>query len=281
MRIVNLLLGLGIASALMSPTPVRAAERGVTIPLVLRHASHVVPRGGATTLAYFPPALAGGEHARIVVLLHGWSCCAAAIVTSARQRCGGVLREGWGLGARIDESETDTLFLVPQLALGARDGSAGRFVEPGFFVAWLSETLDALGPRLPGDRARWAAAPVALIAHSAGYETALAVLRDDDAARRVRRVVMLDALYAGSAQLVAWLASDSTRAVVSVHTRGVSTTRENARLVALAERSLGHEAIGTRVLVTPTRAGHAALPALLFAEIVRNFATTTQSPAAP
>lgn len=250
----------------------RAAERGTTVPLVLQRASHSLPRGAVSTAAYLPPALVGGAHAQIIVLLHGWSCCAAAMVTSARQRCGGVMRDGWGLGARVDESGTDTLFLVPQLALGARDGSAGRFAQSGFFAAWLSEALDALGARLPGDRARWAAAPIALVAHSAGYETALAILRDTHGAGRVRRVVMLDALYAGSAQLVSWLAADDARRVVSVHTRGVATTRENARLVALAQRTLGAAAIGTRVLVVPTRAGHAALLSLSFAPLLTDFA---------
>jgi len=248
-----------------------AAERGTTAPLMLQHASHSLPSGAVTTAAYLPPALVGGARAQIVVLLHGWSCCAAALVTSARKRCGGVVRDGWGLGARVDESGTDTLFLVPQLALGARDGSAGQFAQAGFFAAWLSEALAALGARLPGERARWAAAPIALVAHSAGYETALAILRDPPAAARVRRVVMLDALYAGSAQLVSWLAADTTRRVASVHTRGVATTRENARLVALAQRTLGAAAIGERVLVVPTRAGHAALLSRSFAPLLRDF----------
>ena len=253
----------------------RAAERGTTVPLMLQHASHPLARGATTTAAYLPPGLTGSAHAQIVVLLHGWSCCAATMVTSARGRCGGVVRDGWGLGARVDESGTDTLFLVPQLALGARDGSAGQFAQAGFFAAWLSEALDALGAQLPGERARWASAPIALVAHSAGYETALAILRDPHAAARVRRVVMLDALYAGAAQLVSWLAADSTRRVVSVHTRGVATTRENARLVALAQRTLGPAAIGTRVLVIPTRAGHAALLSRSFAPLLSDFAANS------
>lgn len=283
LRAVRLLLlsGALCVCTVLAPVHARAVERGTTVPLVLTHASHAVPRDTPTTVAYLPPAAVGSERARIVVLLHGWSCCAASMIASARLRCGGVSRDGWGLGARVDESQTDTLLLVPQLALAARDGRAGRFAETGFFAAWLDEALETLGTRLPGGRARWTGAPLALVAHSAGYETALAVLRDPSAATRVRLVVMLDALYAGAPQLVAWLAQGADRQVVSVHTRGVRTTRESARLVALARAALGDGAIGMRVVVSPARAAHGALPGLLLADVVRDFAASRTGAVTP
>lgn len=248
----------------------RADARGERIPLHLDHASHPVPRGAPTTVAYIPRADVRGEP-RVVVVLHGWTCCAATMIADRAERCAGRVRIAWGLGARTDESETPTLLLVPQLSLGERDGRAGRFTERGFFAAWLRAALDALDAQRPGTAARWQHAPVALVAHSAGYETALAVVRDPSSATRVRFVALLDALYGGAPTLVRWLADDPTHRLVSVHTAAPRTRDENARLAALTTRTLGPAALGTRVRITPTRAAHGALPGLLFAGILREF----------
>jgi hypothetical protein len=251
-----------------------ADARGVTIPLRLGHASHPVPRGAPTTVAYLPPEETPGERRgapRVVVVLHGWTCCAATMIADRAERCAGRVRVAWGLGARTDESGTPTLVLVPQLSLGERDGRAGRFTERGFFAAWLSEALDAIDAQRPGTRTRWRDAPVALVAHSAGYETALAIVRDPSSAARVRFVALLDALYSGAPTLVRWLNDDAARRLVSVHTAAPKTRDENARLAALATRTLGPTALDTRVRITPTRAAHGALPGLLFAGILREF----------
>jgi len=98
----------------------------------------------------------------------------------------GQLRAGFGaLGARAlrrtpDERirsrcrggalGTDTLLLVPQLAMLARDSSAGHFDERRSARRWLGATLDALA-REHGEAsiARFRTAPIVLAAHSGGY----------------------------------------------------------------------------------------------------------------
>lgn len=259
-----------LASALLVASSARADVRGETVALHLVHASHPVPHGAPTTVAYLPHAEARGA-ARVVVVLHGWTCCAATMIAERAERCAGRVRAGWGLGARTDESDTPTLVLVPQLSLGDRDGRAGRFMNRGFFAAWLAEALDALDARRPGVATRWRGAPVALVAHSAGYETALAIVRDPSSRAHVRFVALLDALYGGAPTLVRWLADDAQRRVFSVHTAAPKTRDENARLAALTTRTLGGATLGTRVRIDATRAAHGALPGLLFAEILREF----------
>jgi hypothetical protein len=258
------------AVALLLAEPARADARGTLVPLHLTHASHPVPRSAPTAAAYVPPVDARGEP-RVVVVLHGWTCCAATMIVDRPERCAGRVRPAWGLGARTDESGTPTLLLVPQLSLAYRDGHAGRFTERGFFAAWLSEALDALDARQPGLTARWRRAPVALVAHSAGYETALAIVRDPSSAAHVRFVALLDALYGGTPAFVRWLADDPARRLLSVHTTAAKTRAENARLAALATRTLGATALGARVRIEPTRAAHGALPGLLFARITKEF----------
>jgi hypothetical protein len=258
------------AVALRMAGPARADARGTMLPLHLAHASHPVPRGAPTTAAYIPPADARGAP-RVVVVLHGWTCCAATMIVDRPERCAGRVRSAWGLGARTDESGTPTLLLVPQLSLAYRNGHAGRFTERGFFAAWLDEALDALDARQPGVAARWRGAPVALVAHSAGYETALAIVRDPSSAAHVRFVALLDALYGGAPAFVRWLADDSARRLLSVHTAAATTRAENARLAALAAHTLGTTALGARVRIEATRAAHGALPGLLFARITKEF----------
>lgn len=269
-----------LAGALPAPGAASADARGTTVTLALTHASHPVPRGAPTTVAYLPPGAARGAP-QVLVVLHGWTCCAATMIASEAARCAGRVRPGWGLGARVDESDTASLLLVPQLSLAERDGSAGRFAERGFFGAWLAETLDALAARLPGGVDRWRDAPVALVAHSAGFETALAITRDPSSARRVHLVALLDALYAGAPALARWVVRDPARHVLSVHTGAGRTRDESARLASLAQRARTPGERVARVRIEASRAGHGALPGLLLTRIAREFAAQRAAGASP
>jgi hypothetical protein len=232
-------------------------------------ASHVVPRGVPTATVRLPDG--GRRPSDVVVLLHGWNCCAPAMVrsgdtTAGLVRCGGRAVLGWGLGDIVASSAPAAALVVPQLALLAPDGRPGRFAEPGFAVHWLDAMLRraaaAVGTQPPPPDA-----PLLLAAHSAGYETLLAWLRDPSIARRTRAVVLLDALYAGVHPLLAWVAGSPERRVLSVHTLGGRTARETRRLLDLARRRLGPDAVDTstgrmtaRVIGIATRAPHGAVP---------------------
>jgi hypothetical protein len=231
-------------------------------------ATHPAPRGVPAATVRLPAR--GGAPRAVVVLLHGWSCCAPAMVRrgagpAGLVRCGDRRVPGWGLGEVVAEAAPEVALVVPQLAVLARDGRPGRFAEPGVPGRWVEE---AVARAAAARRATPPAedAPLVLAAHSAGYETLLAWLRDPRVARRTRAVVLLDALYAGAAPLVEWAAGAPERRLVSVHTVGGRTERETARLLSIARRRLGETAVatqmtpGARVVALPTRAPHGAVP---------------------
>ncbi|MEQ9076508.1 MAG: hypothetical protein RLP09_21810, partial [Sandaracinaceae bacterium] len=200
-----------------------------------------------------------------------WRGCAAALALSGPQDCDGRTMEGWDLARRFDEAEVDGVFVVAQLAFLERDGSAGRFVEAGRFRAWLDELRAALGLPEP--------ASVTLLAHSAGFETALAIL--DRGGAPIRSVVLFDALYRGYAPFADWVEADPARRLVSLHTGGGRTASQSAMLARRARRELpdGQVALdpdplaavvpGHRVVVARSPVRHGDVPARHLAELAR------------
>ncbi|HJL05778.1 MAG TPA: hypothetical protein RMH85_24265 [Polyangiaceae bacterium LLY-WYZ-15_(1-7)] len=217
-----------------------------------------------------PGTPAGAPHAIVarpdappvgaVVFLHGWSGCARVLALPGRVACvpGGPPRDGWGLVEAHEAAGVAAVFVLPQLAWRARDGRAGRYVREGF----AAETLASLA--IP------ARLPLTLVAHSAGFETALAWLRRGGLGDRVRHVVLMDALYAGTETFLAWVEAAPERRLVSFYTGRGSTARQNARLERLASRrgvrvsgSLDEDA---PVRVLRSRVAHGDVPAEHLAE---------------
>lgn len=250
-------------------------ERRVEVRL--EHASHEVPDGGPHAVVHVPQGFRVGDEVHVVVFLHGWRGCARALAAEGRVGCvpGGPPTEGWGLVDRHAAAETNTVLLVPQLAWRARDGSPGRLAEEGFFAAMSREIfagpLAEMGVE-PG--------PITLVAHSAGYESALAILEHGGV--RVQNVVLLDALYAGAAELVRWAAGDDSRRLISLHTGRGKTRRQSLKLARLARQAMGAEAIaldpdlplaeavpGHRVVVMRSPHPHGAIPRRQLEEALR------------
>ena len=150
---------------------------------------------------------------------------------------------GWGL-AEVPRGYA-ALF-IPQLAWRKRSGSPGRLRDAGFYRALMDRAARAAGERDPGSLR------ITVVAHSAGYETALAGLPHDP---RIDEVLLLDALYGGAAEFAAWLGADPFRRVVSVHTGRGGPDRETRALAKRVRRTEGPGAV---------RSGSAdALPAVL------------------
>ncbi|HTU98895.1 MAG TPA: hypothetical protein VMF13_00035 [Luteitalea sp.] len=88
---------------------------------------------------------------------------------------------------------------APQAALVTINLGAGSsryaapFADPARFTTLLDEAADAVG-RLTGQRPTWSS--VTLTSWSAGYGATRAVLANQDAAKRVNAVVLLDGLHA-------------------------------------------------------------------------------------
>jgi pimeloyl-ACP methyl ester carboxylesterase len=215
---------------------------------------------------------------RLVVFLHGWSGCARVLVSAGPTPCrdGAPPREGWALADRFDEAGTDALFVIPQLAFLRRDGSPGRFADDGRFRAFLIELLGALEPML-GVTSIDRLESVSLLAHSAGFETALALLAHGGV--DIDHVVLFDALYRGVEPFTSWVAGAPGRRLVSLYTGG-RTERQSRRLarharavldeasVSVGDPPLADAVLAHRVTIARTTARHADVPAHHLAELL-------------
>jgi pimeloyl-ACP methyl ester carboxylesterase len=226
---------------------------------------------------------------RLVFFLHGWTGCARVLVEAGPSRCreGDRVREGWALGTRFDAAGTDALFVVPQLAFMQRDGSAGRFAERGRFRAFVEELLAALEPRV-GRVGLSEVEPVTLLAHSAGFETALAVLTRGEV--DVRHVVLFDALYRGVEPFSGWVEGRDDRRLVSLFTGTERTASQNELLARRARLSIPRSAVlfadpprpladairPHRVVIARSPAGHASVPARHLAEVIEGLGLRTR-----
>lgn len=244
--------------------------------------------GAPTAVVHAPPCFDPAPPLQLVVFLHGWTGCAAVLEGSGPTACrpGDRELEGWGLGERHDHAGTGSLLVVPQLAFMVQDGGVGRFAEEGFFGDFVDELLreriaDRLGaPRSLGDVDR-----VTLVAHSAGFKTALSILQRGGADAVVRDVVLFDALYAGPALFGQWVAGappgGAKRQLVSLYTRRGPTARLNRELGEALQARLGREAVALdpagpladalrerQVVIAPSEVGHGAIPARYLAEVL-------------
>ncbi len=272
------------ASAQPSAPPAVSGARGgapdPVLSLRLEHAAFDLPDGVPNVVV----RLGAGARppARVHVLLHGFRGCAEVLVRSGPTRCGtrGPARRGWALGDSFAAAAPEGLLVVPQLALLARDGSPGRLARDGYLRALLDELRAAIVERRGAAAAPIADAPITLLAHSAGFEAALAVLARGGLDARIDRVVLFDALYAGAPRFLEWVAADSRRTLVSIHTGRGATAASSRALARAARERLGEGAVveGTRapreagaarVVVLETNAPHGEVPARHFADALR------------
>jgi len=260
-----------------------------TAYLVLEHASHP-SGGGPTVVVHAPPGYDPTPPLELVVFLHGWSGCAAVLEGTGLVACrpddpDDRRLEGWGLGERHDVAGTNTLFVVPQLAYMARDGSPGRFAEKGFFRDFLDELLEqGLADRIGGPRTIADVDHVTLVAHSAGFKTALSIIQQGGTDDIVKDVVLFDALYAAPAIFAQWVAAPpqgSVRKIVSLYTAKGRTYRFSQMLAQYLTDSLGAEEVALdptgpldvairthRAVIARSPVGHGSVPARHLAEVI-------------
>ena len=117
------------------------------------------------------------------------------------------VRDRQQIPRQIEASRLNAVLVAPQFAVDAADSSAGRFWEPGIFAKFLREAADRLA-LLHGDRrtrALFRRAPVVLVAYSGGYHPAAFALTVGGAGRRVKGVILLDALYGETERFADWI----------------------------------------------------------------------------
>ncbi len=274
-----------LISAIVAVTPRRVGADGAagwTRELRLSRSAHSVPTGAPNVIVHAPPHFDPARPLWLVLFLHGWRGCARVLMESGEERCqqGAPLEAGWALGDQHDRAGTNSLFIIPQLAFDQRDGSPGRFSQAGYARAWLEELLEgALSSSLGETKGLSDVGRITLVAHSAGYETALSLLRAGELPE-VKDVALMDALYGGARPFADWMMGGADRTLWSTYTsRGGDVDRETSRLYRLVGRRdiafprailrsgwTPADVHGKRLLVMRSHARHRDVPSRHLAE---------------
>jgi hypothetical protein len=161
----------------------------------------------------------------IVVYFHGNNATLARDVVG-RQRA----------PRQVAASRLNAVLVAPQMAVDARDSSAGNFWREGGFAAFLDEAETKIARLYPNaSHADFARMPVVIVAYSGGYLPAAFSLAHGGAGGRVKGVVLLDALYGEPDKFARWIEQERGRAFF-VSAYSASSKSENAALRARLER---------------------------------------------
>jgi hypothetical protein len=183
----------------------------------------------------------------MIVFLHGHGATIERDVLERQQ-----------VAAQISAAGVNAVLVAPQLAVDAADSAAGKFWEPGGFTRFVGEASKQLTV-LHGDPRSvrtFAAMPVVIVAYSGGYLPAAACVSKGGLGKRLRGVVLLDALYGEIKTFANWIVSEPGAFFVSTYLR--STQEKNSELARiLAER---HVAFDTALQSRLGRGSVAILP---------------------
>lgn len=269
-RLSTCALALLLAPAMLAAAPGAARAAGpLTFEAELESAPYHVP-GEPNVGVHVPAGFDATQPLHLVVYVHGLRGCLPVLLGEGSTRCDASAppQLGWSLGAHHDAAGTHTIFVVPRLRYDKRRGQPGAFGKDGGFRAFIEELAQGpLSSRLGRRYGQGSVASVTLVAHSAGYETALAILEHGRVDDLVRAVVLLDALYALHERYARYAlepAPARERRLIVVHLRGGRPAREGAKLHARLERVLGRERVVT-ARADALRAAVAAHP-FVFAE---------------
>jgi hypothetical protein len=134
---------------------------------------------------------------------------------------------------QVTRSGANAVLIAPQFAVDASDSSAGRFWEPGAFGRFMGEAAERLA-RLHGDPKSvrtFASSPVIFVAYSGGYLAAASCAVNGGLSKRLRGVVLLDALYGELGKFASWIENDRSAFFVSAYLG--STREKNAELAGI------------------------------------------------
>ncbi len=220
-----------------------AQGAGFTLELSPEHSAYAL-EGAPGAIVHAPPGFDPRPPLHLVVFLHGYSGCARVLMGTGSVTCrpGDAPRKGWDLARRHDEGERNTLFVIPQLAFMKRDGKPGCFGKRGCFKRFLGELLAGpLAQRIGAPRTLRDVASITLVAHSAGFQTALAILEQGGVERLVHNVILMDALYARARGFAHWVTTTPVKAprLLSIYLGDGKTSKGSRELYRSARRKLG------------------------------------------
>jgi len=150
---------------------------------------------------------------------------------------------------QVAESGLNAVLVAPQLAVNALDSSAGRFWEPGFFARFLDEAATRLAKLygVESTRAVFAHAPVVMVAYSGGYLPAVWSVYAGGAQNRVRGMILLDALFAESDKVAAWLVGHPPAFFVSAYTKSARDENDALQKLLLDQKVKFQQSLPTRL----------------------------------
>jgi hypothetical protein len=223
-----------------------SARSAITFEAELSSAPHHVP-SEPNVGVHVPAGFDAASPLHLVVYLHGLRGCLPVLMREGSTRCdaSSTPQLGWNLGAHHDAAGTNTIFVVPRLYYDKRGGQPGAFNKSGGFRTFLSDLLTGpISARLGQRYSRDSVASVTLVAHSAGYETMIAILDRGDVDSLVRGVVLFDALYAFEERYARYALAhaDQGLRLVAIHLRG-KPARNGTALHKRLLRALGPERV--------------------------------------
>lgn len=142
--------------------------------------------------------------------------------------------------AQLTMGGANAVLVAPQLAVNAADSSIGKLWQPGAFARLLGEASRELA-KLHGDpktHRTFATMPVVIVAYSGGYVAAAWSVHHGGVNRRIRGVVLFDALYGEMDKFADWIVKDRSRLFVSAYTSSTRGRNEHLQRF-LADRAIG------------------------------------------
>ncbi|MBN1654949.1 MAG: hypothetical protein JXA30_14360 [Deltaproteobacteria bacterium] len=234
-------------STIAAPRADTGSSRAWTLYARMKNAAYSYPDTPAVAV-HAAAGFNAQKPLQLVVFLHGYQGCVRVLMEKGAVGCKteSALQPGWGLAEHHDSADTNTLFVIPQLAFMKRDGNPGCFMNEGCFQGFLQELLsETLAEKLARPRTLKHIAGITLVAHSAGFETALAILQNGKVNSLVRALVLLDALYAGVDGFSRWFSETSAMStrLISIYLRSGKTYRQNLLLHRRLERITGRQGV--------------------------------------
>lgn len=204
---------------------------GTTATLELEHAPFPAPGAwyrDATVLAYVPRHFRPSRDGSVAVIVHFHGHNS----TAPRAMVAHQLRE------QLYDSKQNAILLVPEIAVLARDSSAGKLEHQGGFARLVDDALATMasGKLLPAG-----AKPgrVSVSAHSGGYHAAACALRAGGI--EVHETYLFDALYADVEVFRDWVIAGRGKSMskrhklVSYYTAGTTETNTRKLFAELAQ----------------------------------------------
>jgi hypothetical protein len=164
------------------------------------------PRGGLLweditytddrVLLTMPTDFNGRRRPTLIVYLHGNQAILERDVWERQQ-----------VPAQVISADINAFLVAPQFAVDALDSSPGNFAEKNYFTKFVKETAAQASDWQNDKHLEYQLkhAPIIVVAYSGGYFAAAHILEKGGVSRRVKGVILLDALYGREAVFAKWL----------------------------------------------------------------------------